>query len=197
MELFKETLDKNGNRFHPRKAAEADDAPRVQPGTVRLVSSISRPDRWAAHRMISSSCSARSSSSSFVQQYIVLSSEKEIPASLLMMQPRGRSQNRQHVAPMKAIDTNIRGVILSPRSSTQATLLTCGARGENRAHEFLHLLLHSRPLVCSCGFVRRCFLVPSSFRSPSSSARIPTLSVFRWARALRRSGMGVLHVGVM
>ena len=33
--------------------------------------------------MVSPSCSARSRSS-FVQQYIVLSSEKEIPASLLM-----------------------------------------------------------------------------------------------------------------
>ena len=150
---------------------------RDQPGTVRLVSSISRPDRWAARRVVSPSCSTCSSSSSFVQQYIVLSSEKEIPASLLMMQPRGRSQNGQHVDPRKAIDTNIRGVIPSSRSGTQAALLTCGARGENRAHEFLHLLLHSRPLVCSCGVARRCFLVPSSFRSSSSSARISSLSV--------------------
>ena len=69
------------------------------------------------------------------------------------MQPRGRSQNGQHVAPRKAIDTNIRGVIPSSRSSTQAALLTCGARGENRAHEFLHLLFYSRPLGCSCGVV--------------------------------------------
>ena len=69
------------------------------------------------------------------------------------MQPRGRSQNGQHVAPRKAIDTNIRGVIPYSRSSTQAALLTCGARGENRAHEFLHLVLYSRPLGCSCGVV--------------------------------------------
>ena len=94
--------------------------------------------------------SARSSSS-FVQ-YTVLSSEREIPASL-KMQSRGRSQNGKHVAPRKAIDTNIRGVIPSSRSSTQAALLTCRARGENRAHEFLHLLLYSRPLGCSCGAV--------------------------------------------
>ena len=107
-------------------------------------------DRWAAHRMVSPSRSARSSSS-FVQ-YTVLSSEREIPASL-RMQPRRRSQNGQHVAPRKAIDTNIQGVIPSSRSSTQAALLTCGARGENRAHEFLHLLLYPRPLGCSCGAV--------------------------------------------
>ena len=104
---------------------------------------------------------ARSSSSSFVLQYIVLSSEKEVPASLLMMQPRGRSQNGQYVAPMKAIDTKIRAVIPSSRSSTQAALLTCGARGENRTHESLHLLLHLRPLGYSCGVARRCFLVSS------------------------------------
>ena len=69
------------------------------------------------------------------------------------MQPRGRSQNGQQVAPRKAIDTNIRGVKPSSRSSTQAALLTCGARGENRAYEFLHLLFYSRPLGCSCGVV--------------------------------------------
>ena len=126
-------------------------------------------DRWAADRMVSPSRSARSSSS-FVR-YTVLSSEREIPASL-KMQPRGRSQNGQHVAPRKAIDTNIRGVIPSSRSSTQAALLTCGARGENRAHEFLHLLLYSRPLGCSCSVVRRCFLlcplVPSEVLRPSA-----------------------------
>ena len=107
-------------------------------------------DQWAAHWMVSPSRSARSSSS-FVQ-YAVLSSEREIPASL-KMQPRGRSQNGQHVAPRKAIDTNFRGVIPPSRSSTQAALLTCGARGENRAHEFSHLLLYSRPLGCSCSVV--------------------------------------------
>ena len=50
-----------------------------------------------------------------------------------MMQPRGRSQNGQRVALGKAIDTNIRGVIPSSRSSTQVALLTCGACGENHA----------------------------------------------------------------
>ena len=100
--------------------------------------------------MVSPSRSARSSSS-FVQ-YTVLFLEREVPVSL-KMQPRGRSQNGQHVAPRKAIDKNIQGVIPSSRSSTQAALLTCGARGENRAHEFLHLLLYSRPLGCSCGAV--------------------------------------------
>ena len=119
-------------------------------------------DRWAAHRMVSPSRSARSSSS-FVQ-YTVLSSEREIPASLFM-QPRG-SQNGQHVASRKAIDTNIWGVIPSSRSSTQAALLTCGARGENRAHEFLHLLYIQGPwavrAVLCCG--RRCLQVPSYTR---------------------------------
>ena len=77
-------------------------------------------DRWAAHRMVSPSRSTRSSSS-FVQ-YTVLSSERENAASL-KMQPRGRSQNGQHVAPRKAIYTNIRGIIPFSRSSTQAALL--------------------------------------------------------------------------
>ena len=48
-----------------------------------------------------------------------------------------RSQNGQHVVPRKAIRTNIRGIMPSSRRSTQAALLTCGARGENRAHELL------------------------------------------------------------
>ena len=105
--------------------------------------------------MVSPSCSARPSSS-FVQYIVFLSSER------------------------KAIDTNILGVIPFSRSSTQAALLTCGARGENRAHEFLHLLLHSRPLGCSCGFARRCFLCP--FVHPEvpvapEQSRIPSLSV--------------------
>ena len=146
--------------------------------------------RWAAHRMVSPSRSA-CSSSSFVQ-YTVLSSEREIPASL-KMQPRGRSQNGQHVAPRKAIDTNIRGIIPSSRSNTQAALLTCGARGENRAHEFLHLLYIQGP--CAVRIV-----VDAVFKSPRTlvhpevlkpSARIPPLSVFSgpqagfgWARAL-------------
>ena len=94
--------------------------------------------------MVSTSRSARSSSS-FVQ-YTVLSSEREIPVSL-RMQPHGRSQNGQYVAPRKAIDTNVRGIIPSSRSSTQVALLTCSARGENRAHEFLHLLYIQGPWV--------------------------------------------------
>ena len=70
-------------------------------------------DRWAARRMVSPSCSAHSSSSS----------EREIPASLYM-QPVGEVQGGQHVAPRKTIDTNIRGLVPSSRSSTQAALLT-------------------------------------------------------------------------
>ena len=135
-------------------------------------------DRWAAHRMVPPSRSARSSSS-FVQ-YTVLSSEREIPASL-KMQPRGRSQNGQHVAPRKAIDTNIRGIIPSSRSSTQAAL-TCSARGENRAHEFLHLL------YIQGSWAVRIVVDDAVFKSPRTlvhpevlkpSARIPPLSVFR------------------
>ena len=122
-------------------------------------------DRWAAHRMVSPSRSARFSGS-FVQ-YAVLSSEREIPASL-KMQPRGRSQNGQHVALRKAIDTNIRGIIPSSRSSTQAVLLTCGARGENRAHEFLHLLYIQGPLGWSYCGRRRCLQVPSYTRTSRS-----------------------------
>ena len=123
-------------------------------------------DRWAAHWVDSPSRSARSSSS-FVQ-YIFLSSEREISASL-KMQPRGRSQNGQYIAPRKAIDTNIRGVIPSSRSSTQAALLTCGARGENRAHEFLHLLYIQGPwavrAVLCCATL---FPVPSYTRTSRS-----------------------------
>ena len=43
MELFENNSKQKRERFHQRKAAEGDDAPRDQPGTVRLVSSISRP----------------------------------------------------------------------------------------------------------------------------------------------------------
>ena len=129
-------------------------------------------------------------------QYTVLSSETDIPASL-KMQPRGRSQNGQHAAPRNAIDTNIRGVIPSSRSSTQAALLTCGARGENRAHELLHLLLYSRPLGCSCSFVRRCLLlcplVPSEVLRPG--ARIPLAKRVQLTSSCVRLGQSFKTVG--
>ena len=105
------------------------------------------------------------------------------------MQPRGRSQNGQQVAPRKAIDTNIRGIIPFSRSSTQAALLTCGARGENRAHEFLHLLYIQGPWA-----VR--IVVDAVFKSPRTlvhpevlklSAKIPPLSVFTPTSPSRRS----------
>ena len=156
--------------------------------------------------MVSPSRSARSSSS-FVQ-YTVLSSEREIPASL-KMQPRGRSQNGQHVASRKAIDTNIRGVIPSSRSSTQAAVLTCGARGENRAHEFLHLLYIQGPWTVRIVVDDAVFKSPRTLVHPEvlkPSARIPLAKRVQWtqsiacsynSRALERSGMGVLHVGVM
>ena len=108
--------------------------------------------------MVSLSGSAHSSSS-FVQYIVSLSSERKPSIPLLMMQPLG-GESKWGTRRSKAIDSNIRGVIPFSRSSTQAALLTCGARGENRAHEFLHLLLHSRPLGCSCGVARRCFLCP-------------------------------------
>ena len=81
--------------------------------------------------MVSPSCSARSSSS-FVQ-YIVLSSERKSSIPLLM-QPLGVESKWRTRS--KAIDTNIRGVIPFSLSSTQAALLICSARGDNRAHEF-------------------------------------------------------------
>ena len=86
---------------------------------------------------------------------------------------------------------------LSP-SSTQAALLICSARGENRAHEFLHLLLRSRPLGCSCGGARRCFLGPlvhSEVLAPVQP-RIPTLSVFGWSGALTFGYGCTVYVGV-
>ena len=39
------------------------------------------------------------------------------------------------------------------------------------------------------------FVHPEVLEAPEQS-RIPALSVFRWARVLRRSGMDLLHVGV-
>ena len=134
--------------------------------------------------MVSPSCSARSSSS-FVQYIVFLSSERNSIIPFVDAAP-GRSPSGEHVAPRKTINTNIRGVIPFSRSSTQAALLTCGARGENRAHEFLHLILHSRPLGCSCAVVRRCFLCPLVYPEVLASvqSRIPSLSVLRWVGAL-------------
>ena len=117
-------------------------------------------DRWAARLMVSPFFSARSSSG--FMQYIVLSSERKSSIPLLM-QPLG-GKFKWGTRRSKAIDSNIRGVIPFSRSSTQAALLTCGARGENRAHEFLHLLLHSRPLGCLCGVAQCCFLCPFVYR---------------------------------
>ena len=114
-------------------------------------------DRWAARRMVSPSCSA-CSSSSFVQYIVLLSSERKSSIPFFYPAPGRRIQVGNTL--LQAIDSNIRGVIPFPRSSTQAAFLTCGARGENRAHEFLHLFLHPRPLGCSCGVARRCFLCP-------------------------------------
>ena len=85
--------------------------------------------------------------------------------------------------------------------------MTCGARGENRAHEFLHLLYIQGPWAVHIVVDDAVFKSPRTLVHPEvlkPSARIPSLSVFSgphagfgWARALRRSGMGVLHVGVM
>ena len=52
IELFEKTENKNENRFHQRKAAEGDYAPCDQPGTVRLVSSISRPMLLIGGRLV-------------------------------------------------------------------------------------------------------------------------------------------------
>ena len=149
---------------------------------MRLVSSISRPVLLIGGRLVG-----------WFLRLVLLapvvvscSTERKSSIPLFDAAPT-RSPNREHVAPRKAIDTIIRKVIPFSRSSTQATLLTCGARGENRAHEFLHLLLHPRPLGCSCGVARRCFLCPlvhpEVLVAPEQS-RVPTLSVLRWSRSL-------------
>ena len=52
IELFEKTVNKNENRFHQQKAAEVDDAPRDQLGTVRFVSSISRPVLLIGGRLV-------------------------------------------------------------------------------------------------------------------------------------------------
>ena len=69
--------------------------------------------------------------------------------------------------------------------------MTCGARGENRAHEVLHLILYSRTLGYSCGVARRCFLVPSYIlKSCSSSARIPFAERVRLGQSFKTVGYG-------
>ena len=152
-------------------------------------------DRWAAHRMVSPSRSARSSSS-FVQ-YTVLSSERELPASL-KMQPRGRSQNGQHVAPRMAIDTNIRGVMPSSRSSTQAALLTCGARGENCAHEFLHLLYIQGPWAVRIVVDDAVLKSPRTLVHPEvlkPSARVPPAKRVQMTSSRVRLGQSFKTIG--
>ena len=145
--------------------------------------------------MVSSPCSARSSSG-FVQ-YIVLSSERKSSIPFVDVAP-GRSPSGEHVAPRPSTRNN-GGVLNFSRSSTQATLLICSARGDFRAHEFLHLLVRSRPLDCSCYVTRRCFLCPlvhpKVLVAPEQS-RIPTLSVFRWSGALTFGYGCTVYVGL-
>ena len=131
-------------------------------------------DRWAARRMISPSCSARFSSG-FVQ-YIVLFSERKSSITFVDSAP-GRRSSGEHIAPRPSIRT-FRESPFS-RSSTQAALLICIARGDNRVHELLRLLLRSRPLGCSCGVARRCFLCPLVYPEVLApvQSRIPSLSV--------------------
>ena len=145
--------------------------------------------------MVSPSCSARSSSS-FVQ-YIVLFSERKSSIPFVDAAPSEKSKWRTRR--FMAIDTNIRGAIPFSRSSTQTTLLICSAGGKNRAHEFLHPLLHSRALGCSCSVARRCFLCPlvhpEVLVAPEQS-RIPSLSVLRWPRAVTFGYGCTVYVGV-
>ena len=112
------------------------------------------------------------------------------------MQPRKKSKLRTRRS--KAIGSNIWGVIPVPRSSTQAALLTSSARGGNRAHEFLHLLLLLRPLGCSFGGGRRfisCPLAHSATLAQDILGILP-LSVLRSLRALRDLYGCAIHVGV-
>ena len=116
------------------------------------------------------------------------------------MEPRRRSQNGQHVVPEKAIDTNVRGVIPSSRISTQAALLTCGARGENRAHEFLHLLYFQGPwavrAVLCCGDA--VFKFPRTPVHPEvlkPSARIPFAKRVQMTSSRVRLGQSFKTVG--
>ena len=129
-------------------------------------------DRWATRRIVSSSCSWQQtarSSSSFVQ-YIVFSSEKS-PASLRLCNPWKESKLRTRHS--KATGSNIRGVTPFPRSSTQAALLACSARGENHAHEFTFkapgLFVGGRRHCFSCLLVHSGALAPRQSRIPSLS----------------------------
>ena len=150
-------------------------------------------NRWAARRTISPSCSARSSSS-FVQ-YIILSSDRKSSIPFVDAAP-GRSPSGEHVALRPS--TRTFGELPFSRSSNQAALLICSARGDNRAHEFLHLLLRSRRLGCSCGVAQRCFLCPlvhPEVLAPVQS-RIPSLSVLRWSGALTFGCGCTIYVGL-
>ena len=114
------------------------------------------------------------------------------------MQPLG-GESKWRTRRFKAIDSNIREVISFSRNSTQAALLICSARGENRGHEFLHLLLRSRPLGCSCGVARRCFLCPlstSEFLVAPGRSRISSRSVLRSPGVLTFGCGCTAHVGV-
>ena len=76
--------------------------------------------------------------------------------------------------------------------------MICSARGENRAHESIHLLLRSSPPGSSCGGRRSCFpcpLVHSEVLAPGQS-RVPSLSVLRSPRALTFGYGCAVHVGV-
>ena len=144
---------------------------------MRLVSSNSRPMLLIGGRLVGWFLRLVPLTPVVVSYSTQSCSQKENPAFL---QPLGR-KSKWGTRRAKAIDSNIRGVIPFSRSSTQAALLTCDARGENRAHEFLHLLLHARPLGCSCGVTRRCFLCPLVHPEVLAQvqSRIPSLSVLR------------------
>ena len=152
-------------------------------------------DRWAARRINSPSCSPQltAHSSSCLQYTTVSFSPKANPASP-RRSPRKRSKSRTRRS--NAIDTNIRGVIPVPRSSTQAALLTSSARGENRVHEFLHLLLLSRPLGFSFGDGRRSISCPLAHSAALAQdiLGILSLSVLRSLPSLNRACTGVLFM---
>ena len=122
-------------------------------------------DRWAADRMVSPSRSARSSSS-FVQ-YTILSSEREIPASL-KMQPRGRRQKwtarRSKEGHRHEHSENN---TLVPKQYPGGSLDMRCSRRESCSRVFTPAL-YSRPLGCSYCGRRRCLQVPSYTRTSRS-----------------------------
>ena len=73
------------------------------------------------------------------------------------------------------------------------------SRGGSCSRVFIPALTFKAPGLyvghCATLFPVSPFVHPEGLVATEQS-RIPSLSVFRWARALRRSGMGVLHVGV-